>query len=51
MSSKDPNKTERKPEPEIPGRLSDLPPNVVSDDEGAVVKGGPTGNNWQKPLT
>ena len=51
MSSKDPNKSEQKPVPETPGRLSDLPPNVVSDEEGKFVKGGPTGHNWQKPLT
>ena len=51
MSSKDPNKPEQKPEPEIPGRLSDLPPNVVSDEEGKFVKGGPAGHPWQKPLT
>ena len=43
MSSKDPNKTEQKPVPETPGRLSDLPPKVVSDDEEAVVKGRPKG--------
>ena len=51
MSSKDPDKSEQKPVPETPGRLSDLPPKAVSDDEGAVVKGGPQGSNWQKPLT
>ena len=51
MSSKDPDKTEQKPVPDKPQRLSDLPPKAVSDDEGAVVKGGPNGHPWQKPLT
>ena len=51
MSSKDPDKSEQKPVPDTPQRLSDLPPKVVSDDEGAVVKGGPRGPTWQKPLT
>ena len=51
MSSKDPDKSEQKPVPETPGRLSDLPPKVVSDEEGKFVKGGPTGHPWQKPLT
>ena len=51
MSSKDPDKSEQKPVPETPGRLSDLPPKVVSDEEGKFVKGGPQGSHWQKPLT
>ena len=51
MSTTDPNKTEQKPVPETPKRLSDLPPKVVSDDEGKFVKGGPNGSNWQKPLS
>ena len=51
MSSKDPDKTEQKPAPDTPQRLSDLPPKAVSDEDGAVVKGGPAGGNWQKPLT
>ena len=51
MSSKDPDKSEQKPVPDIPQRLSDLPPNVVSDEEGKFVKGGPHGPSWQKPLT
>ena len=50
MNSKD-NKSEQKPVPDEPQRLSDLPPKAVGDDEGAVVKGGPRGPNWQKPLT
>ena len=51
MSSKDPDKTEPKPVPDTPQRLSDLPPKAVSDEEGKFVKGGPTGHPWQKPLT
>ena len=51
MSSTDPNKPVPKPVQDTPQRLSDLPPKVVSDDEGAVVKGGPNGHPWQKPLT
>ena len=51
MSSTDPNKPVPKPVPDTPQRLSDLPPNVVSDEEGKFVKGGPSGHNWQKPLT
>ena len=51
MSSTDPSKSEQKPLPETPGRLSDLPPKAVSDEEGAVVKGGPTSHPWQKPLS
>ena len=51
MSSTDPNKPVPKPVPDTPQRLSDLPPDVVSDEEGKFVKGGPSGHNWQKPLT
>ena len=51
MGSTDPNKPVPKPVPDTPQRLSDLPPKAVSDDEGAVVKGGPRGPTWQKPLT
>ena len=50
MSSTDPKEGQHKPAPEPPQRLSDLPPNVVSDCEEAFVKGGPKGPNWQKPL-
>ena len=51
MSSKDPDKPEQKPVLDTPQQLSDLPPKAVSDEEGAVVKGGPTTHPWQKPLT
>ena len=51
MSTTDPNKTEHKPVPETPKRLSDLPPKVVSEEEGKFVKGGPTGISWQQPLS
>ena len=51
MSSNDPNKAEQKPVTDTPQKLSDLPPKAVSDDEGAVVKGGPTTHPWQKPLS
>ena len=49
MSSKDLDKTQ-KPAPEPPQPLSDLP-EVVSDEDGKLIKGGPNGHNWQKPLT
>ena len=50
MPSTDPNTTEAKPVQETPGRLSDLQPKAVSDEEGEIVKGGPKGPSWQKPL-
>lgn len=50
MDSKDSDKTQQKPVPEPPKQLSDLP-EVVNDDDGKLIKGGPSGHNWQKPLT
>ena len=51
MSNKDPDKTQAKPEPESPQKLSDLPPKDVSDEDGNLIKGGPQGHPWLKPLT
>ena len=49
MSSKEPNKPQQKPVPVPPQPLSDLP-EAVSDEDGRLIKGGPNGHNWQKPL-
>ena len=51
MSSKDSDKTQPKPAPEPPQLLHDLPPKDVSGDAGNLIKGGPKGPNWTKPLT
>ena len=51
MSSKDPDKTQPKPVPEPPQQLNDLAPKEVSDADGTLIKGGPGGHPWQKPLT
>jgi hypothetical protein len=51
MSSKDPDKTQQKPAPEPPQSLSDLP-EVVTDEDGKLIKGGPSGHPWiPKPPT
>jgi hypothetical protein len=49
MGSKDSDKTQ-KPVPEPPQPLSDLP-EVVTDEDGKLIKGGPKGPSWTKPLT
>ena len=51
MRSKDPKDTRQKPVPQPPQPLSDLPPKVVSDDDGERIKGGPSSHPWQKPLS
>ena len=51
MRSKDPDKTQQKPEPEPPKPLRDLTPKEVSDKDGTLIKGGPNSNPWRKPLT
>ena len=50
MSDRDLDKTQAKPVPEAPQQLSDLPPKDVSVEDGKLIKGGPSGHNWQKPL-
>ena len=45
MSNKDLDKTQQKSVPEPPQPLTDLP-NVVSDEGGKLIKGGPSGNPW-----
>ena len=50
MTSKDSDKTLPKPVAEPPQQLNDLPPKDVSVEDGNLIKGGPTGHNWQKPL-
>ena len=51
MSNKDPDKTQPKPEPEPPQQLSDLPPKLVTDEDGKIIKGGPSSHPWFKSLT
>ena len=50
MSSKNSDKTQQKPAPEPPQQLIDLPPKEVADQGGNLIKGGPAGHPWLKPL-
>ena len=51
MSSNDSDKIQQKPAPEPPQQLVDLPPRDVSGEDGNLIKGGPRGPGWHKPLT
>ena len=51
MSRKDRDNTHPNPEPAPPQQLSDLPPKAVTNEDGNLIKGGPKGPAWIKPLT
>ena len=51
MSSKDSDKIQQQPAPEPPQQLMDLPPKEVAEQDGNLIRGGPKGPTWRKPLT
>ena len=46
MGSKGQEKAQQPPVPEQPKRVSDLP-EVVSDEDGKLIKGGPSSHPWK----